>query len=156
MSSESYQKAISIIEQHKPRCFFVGERSEELISKAEDALGFKFTGCYRQFLKKYGAGNFGSQEIFGVIHDDFEHGSVPNAIWYTIQLRDEVNLPCNLLVIYDTGSDEIFCLDFYQMNSRMEPAVVSFVPGVDLDKQTYEKIADDFGDFMLELAENEF
>ena len=61
---------------------------------------------------------------------DFENSSVPDAIWYTLTERRETNLPSNLLVIYDTGSDEFFCLDFNQYDYKGEPRVVSFLPGV--------------------------
>ena len=143
------------IEADKSKGFFAGQRSEELISLAEAALGLKFTGAYREFLKNYGAGNFGAQEVYGVVTDDFENSSVPDGIWYTLTEREEISLPNNLLVIYDTGSDELYCLDFQRMNSDNEPVIVSFVPGVDLNKQEYELIANDFGDFLLDMVNRE-
>ncbi len=36
------------------------------------------------YLKTFGAGNFGAQEIYGIINADFENSSVPDAIWYTL------------------------------------------------------------------------
>jgi hypothetical protein len=101
----------------------------------------------------FGAGNFGAQEIYGIINDDFEHSSVPDAIWFTLSERKEINLPPNLLVIYDTGSDELFCLNFNDNND--EPTIVSFVPGMDVESQPYEIIAKDFGDFLLDLVMQE-
>lgn len=68
---------------------------------------------------------------------------------------EEINLPKNLLIIYDTGSDELFCLDFNKSREKEEPKVVSFVPGVELESQTYEIIANDFGDFLLNLVKQE-
>lgn len=155
MSLKNYNEAVGIITKNQSKGYFAGPRSETLIKLAEQTLGFQFFGTYRHFLENYGAGNFGAQEIYGVISDDFENSSVPDAIWYTITERKEIGLPPNLLVIYDTGSGELFCLDFKQGSREKEPAVVSFVPGVDLGKQTYEKIADDFGDFLLDLVKRE-
>ena len=66
--------------------------------------------------------------------------------------RKKINLPDNLLDIYDTGSEEIFCLGYSILDNNGEPKVVSFVPGVDLESQTYEVIANDFGDFLLDLV----
>ncbi|BBW97006.1 SMI1/KNR4 family protein [Geobacillus icigianus] len=117
-------------------------------------LGLKFIGSYLDFLLSFGAGNFGSQEIFGIISSDFENSSVPDAIWYTLTERREGNLPSNLLIIYDTGSDEVFCLDFNKIDNN-EPKVVSFFLGVDLDNQKYEIIANDFGSFLLDLVKRE-
>ncbi|MBO2946235.1 SMI1/KNR4 family protein [Paenibacillus sp. F411] len=155
MSVENYQKAKEIILSEEEIADFVGGHTDELISLAEEKLGLKFTGLYLDYLKAFGAGNFGAQEIYGIINADFENSSVPDAIWYTLTERREINLPNNLLVIYDTGSDEIFCLDFNQLDDNGEPKVVSFVPGVDLESQTYEIIANDFGDFLLDLVKLE-
>ncbi|PAD45917.1 SMI1/KNR4 family protein [Shouchella clausii] len=155
MSVETYQKAKEIIMNEEEIADFVGERTDELINLAEEKLGLKFTGLYLDYLKTFGAGNFGAQEIYGIIDADFENSSVPDAIWYTLTERKEIRLPDNLLVIYDTGSDELFCLDFNQRDDNGEPKVVSLVPGVDLESQTYEIIANDFGDFLLDLVKQE-
>lgn len=155
MSLDNYNKAVALIEGNKTKGYFAGPRSGNLIKLAENTLGIQFSGMYRSFLEKYGAGSFGSQEIYGVISSDFENSSVPDAIWYTLTERKEIGLLPNLLVIYDTGAGELFCLDFNQSNKDNEPAVVSFVPGVSLEKQSYEKIADDFGDFLLDLVSRE-
>ena len=115
MSLETYQKAKEIILNEDEFADFVGGHTDDLISLAEEKLGLKFTGLYLDYLKTFGAGNFGAQEIYGIINADFENSSVPDAIWYTLTERKEINLPNNLLVIYDTGSDELFCLDYNQM-----------------------------------------
>lgn len=155
MSVKTYQKAKQIIHDNEDLADFIGGRSNELIKLAEEKLGVKFTGLYLDYLQTFGVGNFGAQEIYGIINDNFENSSVPDAIWYTLTERKEINLPNNLLVIYDTGSDELFCLDFNQLDEKGEPKVVSFVPGIDLESQSYEIIANDFGDFLLDLVMQE-
>ena len=155
MSYLNYKKAIQIMNENKSKCFFVGMRSEEVINKAQEVLELKFSKIYLEFIKNYGAGNYGSEEILGVIDEDFEESSVPDGVWYTLTEREEVKLPKNLLVIYETGSDEIFCLDHSKLNDEEEPAVVSYLPGTDNKNQKYEKIAEDFGDFLLELVDSE-
>ena len=150
MSLENYEKAVQIIKNTNSKSSFIGVRTDELISKAEEVISLNFTGTYRDFLKNYGAGNFGSEEIYGIIDDDFEDSSVPDAIWYTLSERKEINMPRNLLVIYATGDGELYCLDFNRINGEKEPAVVSFFPGFDLNIQKYEIIAKDFGEFLLQ------
>lgn len=154
MSVEAYNEAKQII-LNDDIADFVGGRTSDLIKLAEKKIALKFTGLYLDYLQTFGAGNFGAQEIYGIISDDFENSSVPDAIWYTLSERQEINLPSNLLIIYDTGSDELFCLDYNQLDESREPKVVSFVPGVELDNQTYEVIANDFGDFLLDLVKQE-
>lgn len=155
MSVKNYQKAKETILNEEEIADFVGGRADELISLAEEELGLKFNGLYFDYLKTFGAGNFGAQEIYGIIDENFESSSVPDAIWYTLTERKEMNLPDNLLAIYDTGSDEIYCLDYSNLDNNGEPKVVAFVPGVDLESQTYEIIANDFGDFLLDLIRQE-
>lgn len=155
MSLDNYKKALKIMNDNKNICHFAGPRSEELINLAEETLGLKFSPLYRDFLRQFGAGNFGSQEIYGVIDEDFENSSIPDAIWFTLTERREINLPRNLLVIYDTGGEEYYCLDFNKRNKHNEPAVVSFIPGQELQAQKYEVIAEDFGDFLLNLVSKE-
>ena len=155
MSIETYEEAKQMILNNDDIADFVGGCTIDLINLAEEKLGLKFTGLYLDYLQTFSAGNFGAQEIYGIISADFENSSVPDAIWYTLSERKEINLPSNLLVIYDTGSDELFCLDFNQLDYKGEPKVVSYVPGVEFENQTYEIIANDFGDFLLDLVKQE-
>lgn len=156
MSMENYLKAVEIIKQNENECYFVGPRSENDISLAEKALGITFTGIYREFLKSYGAGSFGAEEIYGISSLNFENSTVPNGIWYTLLERKEFNLPHNLLVIYHSGGEEMFCLDFNKIDNSGEPAVVSYAIDVDLKHQTYEVVANDFGEFFLQRVKIEF
>ena len=48
-----------------------------------------------------------------------------------------------------------YCLDFNKINEDGEPPVVVFVPGVDTEHQTYEIIAEDFGNYLLQVVEQE-
>ncbi|WLR59140.1 SMI1/KNR4 family protein [Guptibacillus hwajinpoensis] len=155
MSIDHYHKAKKYILNEEDIADFVGGRSNELIQLAEQELGFKFTGAYLDFLKTFGAGNFGSQEIYGIIDRDFENSAVPDAIWYTLTERKNIYLPNHLLVIYDSGFGELYCLDFNQLDDTGEPQIVSFDTGVEIENQIYEVIANDFGDFLLDLVMEE-
>ncbi|PTY76251.1 hypothetical protein B5V89_18635 [Heyndrickxia sporothermodurans] len=100
MSIDAYKEAKQIILNNDDIADFVGGCTAELINLAEEKLGLRFTGQYLDFLQTFGAGNFGAQEIYGIISPDFENSSVPDAIWYTLTERKEINLPINLLAIY--------------------------------------------------------
>lgn len=155
MSNRTYKKAKKIISKNEDLADFEGEKSAALITKAEAAVSLKFTGSYLDYLQTFGAGNFGSEEVYGIIDEDFEDSSVPDAIWYTLTLRKSIGLPANLRAIYDTAGEEIVCLDFQKMDATGEPKVVALDLGYALNDQTFEVIADDFGDFLLELVEEE-
>ncbi|NBI31102.1 SMI1/KNR4 family protein [Chengkuizengella marina] len=155
MSNENFEKALSIIEKNISECDFIGRRPKELIEKAENVLGLNFSNQYKKFLSTYGALCIGSQEVYGIIRDDFENSSVPDVVWVNRQNRIKFGMPDHLLEIYHTGSDEVFCFDFKKTNKQGEPPVVVYVPGLDLKYQTYERIAEDFGDFLLYLLDLE-
>ncbi|MGG2091467.1 SMI1/KNR4 family protein [Bacillus sp. S13(2024)] len=155
MSWDNYKKAITLMAEYEDECDFVGERSEDVVKKAEQALGLRFSNMYRDFVKRYGAGNFGGEEIYGVIGEDFENSSVPDAIWVTLTERKESNLPQNVLVITDTGMGEWYCLDFNQCNAEGEPLVITYDSGLEPDEQKYDRIANNFGDFLLALVKEE-
>ena len=155
MSKENYKKAVGLMKQNKDKCHFVGARPNSLIEIAERKLNLHFIGLYKDFLQNFGAGNFSSQEIYGIIDEDFENSSVPDAIWYTITEREEINLPIRLLVIYDTGIGELYCVDFNTVSQFEEPTIISYIPGIDNDMQKYEVVSNDFGDFLYELVKGE-
>ncbi|WP_177177187.1 hypothetical protein [Bacillus sp. MUM 116] len=46
-------------------------------------------------------------------------------------------------------------MDFNNLNDEKEPAVVSVYLGVDWGEQPFEVIADDCGDFLLEIVQDE-
>ena len=150
MSTKDYLEAEQLLERNEEICDFVGEVSEEIVMLAEKKLNLKFTDLYRNFILKYGAGNFGSIEIYGIIKEEFENSGIPDSIWYTLKQRKEINLPNNLIIIYHTGGDEVFCIDVED-----KAKIVSFVLGLELELQRYEVIAEDFGEFLLKMIKME-
>ena len=155
MSIEDYRYAEELIEQNEELSDFVGACPSELIEKAEHKLGVKFPDSYREFLLRYGAGSFGSEEIYGVIKDDFDNSGIPDAVWYTLKQRKEVELPEDLIIIYSTGGEGMFCLNLGGNHISREAPVVSYMIGHEPAAQKYEVIADDFGIFLLQLIKKE-
>jgi antitoxin YobK len=154
MGMEEYEAAVRLMEAQPHLREFAGPRPESLVRKAEQRLGFRFPPTYRRFLLEYGAGNFGSAEIFGVIGDDFDRSAVPDGVWYTLKERTAIGLPGNLMVICNDGMGNLGCLEAIQEEER-EGAVILYRPGARVDNQARETLASDFGDFLLELVEGE-
>lgn len=144
MSMADYEQAKMIIDTNKDKGTFVGPRPEDLVKKAESALGIRFPKTYRQFLLDYGAGNFGLAEFYGVIDDDWEDSSVPDGVWYTLNERTESNMPPELIVVGDTGTGELYVLDL----SEGDGPVCVVDPGTAMT--TRERVAPDFGAFLLD------
>jgi len=62
-------------------------------------------------LIEHGAGSFGSSEVYGVVGTGFDESSVPDGIWYTLSERKESNLPSTMVVIFNDGTGDLFCID---------------------------------------------
>lgn len=148
MSMQDYEMASRLIMQNPELNDFVGPRNETLVETAEKTLELKFPPTYRRFLLEYGAGNFGSLEVFGIIDENFEMSSVPDAIWYTLTEREEANLPPELIVIYENGRGGLFCLNL-GMREGGDAYVTSYISGHPIEEQPHEIIAKDFGEFLL-------
>lgn len=148
MSMESLKKAFEIINSFDPlESDFSGEQSDDLILKAEKALGFTFPPTYRYFVKNYGCGDFRGLEIYGVVSDNFVDSRIPNGIWLTLKKRKQFNIPHSVLIISDTGDGYYYVIDTSKKNADGESPV--FVWFVDKSPPT-EKVNEDFGDFFLE------
>ena len=139
-----YERAVERMREHPELMAFVGPRDERLVAKAEAACGHAFPPTYRRFVLEFGAGAFGSREIYGVVGDDFEHSSVPDAIWYNLELRREEHAPPHLFAVADLGNGELFCLDF-QRPMGEEPLVVGFFASPPPHDGFTDFVADDFG-----------
>jgi hypothetical protein len=82
--------------------FFLGSIEDDRIKAAEDFLNIKFPDSYRQFIQKYGCGNCGSVELYGITKSDFDKAVVPNSIGLTKSERVNSGLPINYIIISDS------------------------------------------------------
>jgi antitoxin YobK len=142
---DDYERAVALIEANDEEADFAGPKPRELIELAERAVGLRFPPTYRRFLSEFGAGNFGSTEIYGVIDEDFEHSSVPDAIWLALSQPRP-----GLLVFYAVGEGTEFCLDTTRAASDGEMPVVAVDPS-----GNREEVASDFGGAFLMLVQEE-
>jgi hypothetical protein len=142
MSTQDLETAFDLIEANGGGDF-EGPKEDSLINKAEVVLGLTFPSSYRRFLATLGCGDIEGLEFYGLVRDDFEHSSVPDAIWLTINER-KAGLPNNLVLIYAAGDGTYYALDTWQVDDSGECPVVSY----DVDGEI-EKIADDYGSFLL-------
>ncbi len=99
------------VEKNQSICDAGRPASDELIDRAERFLDVRFPEDYRAFLRRWGTLAIGPLEFYGICNEDFVNSSVPNAIWYTQQLRQQVGLPKALVILYDNNGDEYYCLD---------------------------------------------
>jgi len=149
---DSYEIAVRRIRENLAPADFVGPRSEELVKSAEAALGLTFSPTYRRFLLEFGAGAFGSQEIYGVLGDNFRSSGVPDGIWFTLLEREQAGLPRHLVIVYDMGDGEWLCLNRSIKDSSDESPITAFQPGFSAEAQSNEVVSENFGSFLLMLT----
>ena len=141
------QEALNLVATNPGEGFFAGPRNAELVATAERALGGRLPPTYREFVTKLGAGSFGAFELYGVVDDDFEHSSVPNGVWLTLNERRASGLPGELVIVGSTGDGDYYCI---QLREGKESPVTLYQPGAPPDRQRGEQLAQDFGEFFLE------
>lgn len=154
MSMLDYEKAAKLVIENPHLADFVGPRPKSLIEAAEQALSVHFPPTYRRFLVEFGAGGFGSEQIYGVVHENFEESCAPDGIWWTLQDRKNWQLPPSLIAIYDMGDGEVFYLDLATIEEGEAPVIVydaAYMP----EEQSREIIANDFGEFFFDLVQDQ-
>lgn len=150
MSIADLNQAFELIEKNKALVDFDGPKPLELIESAESALGMKFPRTYKLFLERLGCGDINGIEFYGVIKDDFENSSVPDAIWLTLEKRRNSGLAASLVLIAETGEGSYYAINVEEINDDGECPIVEWNPGSPL----ISKIADDFGAFMMAKIQN--
>lgn len=148
MTMRDLQEGLKIISANTELAHFSGRKSQELVHAAEAALGVLFPPTYRAFLIEVGCGDIAGAEFFGIIDDDFENSSVPDAIWLTLDERRVSDLPRNLIIVYDLGEGTYYALDTIKRHKDGECHVVAWVPGI-MDNQGLDVVAEDFGELFL-------
>ena len=146
--------ALRLVDEHRDRADFTDGQPEELIERAEQALGVGFPPSYREFVRVLGAGDIAGAEFYGVCSAEFESSSVPNGIWFTLQERTDSGLPAPLVVVYSVGEGTLCALDTAKHDEDGESPVVAWVPGVSRSDEQLESVAPDFGTFFRETIEN--
>lgn len=127
--------------------------TNELITKAEDALNVKITGTYKQFLLDFGFLSFGGLEVFGIPHENIlkQNEDCTNVVVNTLESREEINLQESLLVIHNFGNGELYCLDLSSNQSQVV-AIWDEQPENDEYPPVTEIIAETFEDFLEEYT----
>lgn len=142
MSMKDLEKAFDII-RNNPNSDFEGEKDFSLIELAEKKLEISFPPTYKSFLKTFGCGDIEGLEFYGLINNEFEKSSIPDAIWLTLNERKS-GLAGNFLIIYSTDEGVYYALDSNQKTIDNEYAVVAIHPNGEI-----LKVANDFGEFLL-------
>ena len=148
----TFDEIKALISCHEDVADFVGVVSDHEINRAEQDLGVRFPDEYRTFLKKYGCGSLGAEEIFGV---GVRPVGIPSAVWATLEQRNaELDFPPSYVVIYNAGLGELFCLDT-KNEQQGHCSVISWRLGAG-NEQKARPVAETFFDFLHAQLSSQF
>ena len=102
---------------------FKDGKPEEWIDKFSRELEVELPKSYKEFLREFGSGGFGSYVVNGIETEDFS--SMKNE---TLKYRNKINLPKELVVVQQRirpsiGETFLTCLDTKRMNNGECPTV---------------------------------
>ncbi len=153
MSYRNLKKALKLA----PRCEYyttADGKTKEEIQKAEEILDIKFSRQCVKFYESCGYLSFYGNEIFGIDPNDDSGVLEGNSVAYAINDRNEYNLPKAWIPIYNFEDGNMAYLDYATLNSEKEPRVImAFYNGEEYEID--EVLAEDLGDFILELVEEQ-
>jgi hypothetical protein len=141
-----YQEAAALVEPHLGESDFEAQ-PEDRVSRAEEVLGVRVPPSYRRFLLELGSGAVGSEEIYGLVNDDFDDHRPPQMVGLTRAFRREGHISDDLVVIYNVGQGSWYALDMSRAGPDGEAPVVAFTPGLNSPDDDLLEIAPDFGTF---------
>ena len=157
MSYKNFMQALELIKLNHSHYGFAVSQSDFNIKEVERILTLKLPNSYKEFLKKFGYLDFGSQEIFGITNkwaiDKFIYGDILSMTLDQRKINDDPSFPLYLIPIHALGNGELSCLDTSQMNEEGECPVVAWYFGATLPNGKLEVLAEDFGAFLLEKVQ---
>ncbi|WP_208433399.1 SMI1/KNR4 family protein, partial [Bartonella taylorii] len=102
---------------------------DALIEKAEKTLGLQFTSSYKSFLKNYGGGEIGCEEIFSIYGVDFETVYGGDIVYNRLtEIKNGLAKP-EQLVVSRTDFGETFYFDYTQFNDGECPLYFEVISG---------------------------
>ncbi|NLB62132.1 MAG: SMI1/KNR4 family protein [Clostridiales bacterium] len=153
MSYQNFEKATELAKQCDG-CFAGNGKPNTIISKASELLNIKFSRQNYKYFNEFGYLGFFGVEIFGIVKDTFSGSPETNCVETALVDRQDFNLPKDWLPIYFFDDGYMGYLDYSQLNKDGEPPVIMAI----YNGEKYivvEKVADDLGDFLLQLVEDQ-
>lgn len=149
----SYKKFLEAIKlSSKCNGYLIGgEKPNDVIINAENILDLKFSKQNYEYFKKLGFLEFEGNEIYGIILDNFTGTCTGASVETAINERKKYNLPKQWLPIYFFDDGYMGYLDYSNLNEYGEPPVIMAIYTGE-NYEVVEKVAEDLGDFLLNLV----
>lgn len=150
MSYTNFEKALEEAKK-LPDYFASPAATEEILAKSEALLGVKFSKQCKEFYLSHNYISFAGNEVFGIDPDDLDELE-GNSEGYTLNEREENNINEDWIVFYNFDDGVYACFDYSDLNEDGEPQIIV----IEFNGEEYieeEIIAEDFGNFLIQLTE---
>ena len=127
---------------------------EDRIKASEEILGVSFSRQCREFYRTYNYMSFFGAELFGVDPNYDADCLEGNSLAYALNDREEYGLPNEWIPVCNLDDGYMAYLDYSVLNEENEPRVIMANYNGN-EYELVEVLADDFGDFVLQLIEEE-
>ena len=121
------------------------------IAVAERDLGVMFPPSYRRVIEEFGTWDIAGEEFIGVYQTPAMGQELLGSVAETLDACSQYGMPSDLIVAMFDGSG-LIVLDSSQVDQEGEYPVLVWDPGV-ADRQSMERLGDDFGSFALSLCQ---
>ncbi len=127
MSSEKINEALESIDKSGLERPYLNNKfsvSSQEVQEAETKIGSKFPKSYNEFLEKLGSGDFQGEEFYGLIPSQLDVEEIPNGLWFTLDMQENMDLPKELFAFQDFDGDAVACLMLSQMKDGECPVIL--------------------------------
>jgi hypothetical protein len=122
------------------------------IDAAEAALGVAFPPSYRRLIEEFGTWDIAGEEFLGVYQVLAMGKNLLGSVEETLDAQSQYGMPSYLIVVMFDGMGGLVVLDSSQVDGEGEYPVLAWNPGA-ADRDSMEKLGDDFGSFALILCQ---
>ncbi|KOV76104.1 hypothetical protein ADL01_16820 [Streptomyces sp. NRRL WC-3618] len=122
------------------------------ITAAERDLSVMFPPSYRRVIEEFGTWDIAGEEFLGVYQTPAMGQKLLGSVTETLDAHSQYGMPSDLIVVMFDGMGGLIVLDSSQADQEGEYPILVWNPGV-ADRQSMERLGDDFGSFALSLCQ---
>lgn len=151
---KQYRDIRDLLAKQKQDGLFGRGATEEQISDCENKLNVRLPLSYRQFLKDYGWGYFGSLELIAGLGDDIpqEWSRGANVLHIVNdERRGPLSIPERAIPFCQNGAGDWYALDCSHSDRDESPVVFVAHERVGTGEFSAEKCADSFADWIFRM-----
>lgn len=152
MGVREAEQFVALVHGHPDISNELGGCDEEVIARAEEALGVTFPPSYRLFVRELGTCEIAGEAFSGVWVRDSDPGTIYGSVRDTLDLRATSGLPPALIAVRPDGMGGHFVLDTAAPDADGEAPVRVWEAGASKAGDELEYIGPDFGTVALQLA----